>query len=198
MKSMPWVFGAFLLVFASPALAQSDAPCVLSRVEGTTSHVLREGKSLPAQSGMGIISSDSLRTGDASRMTLHCTSGVVVTIGPDTWIAVDKVAPQQGEIRLFDGIAGFVLNWRKPGVFQIRTPSAIAAVRSTEWAMQVKSGATSVFVRDGSVDVTARKGGASLGPGDGIDVSDQSVAEPVKRWGQARIDLCNELLGHYW
>ena len=50
---------------------------------------------------------------------------------------------------------------KKPGGnrFNVVTPQAIAAVRGTKWAVDASEGKTSVFVVDGSVNVTRPAGG---------------------------------------
>ena len=79
----------------------------------------------------------------------------------------------------------------QPGAetFQILTPEAIAAVRGTQWAVEVNPGKTSVFVVTGQVEVKARggDGDVSLGPGEGVDVGRGAKALEVKRWGEERV-----------
>jgi hypothetical protein len=73
--------------------------------------------------------------------------------------------------------------------FQILTPHATAAVRGTRWATEVASGQTSTLVLSGAVEVARRdrKSSATLGPGEGADVTRASGPVVVKRWGEARV-----------
>lgn len=73
------------------------------------------------------------------------------------------------------------------GPFQILTPHAVAAVRGTVWAVDVEPTRTSVFVRNGSVRVSARQGNGavSLGAGEGVDV-EPGRPLVVKRWPPER------------
>jgi ferric-dicitrate binding protein FerR (iron transport regulator) len=79
----------------------------------------------------------------------------------------------------------------QPGAetFQILTPEAIAAVRGTNWAVEVAPGKTSVFVVTGAVEVQARRSGAkaSLGPGEGVDVTRSAKSLEVKHWPEPRV-----------
>jgi ferric-dicitrate binding protein FerR (iron transport regulator) len=79
----------------------------------------------------------------------------------------------------------------QPGAenFQILTPEAIAAVRGTTWAVEVERGKTSVLVIAGKVGVQARRSGAaaSLGPGEGVDVTGTPRTLTVKHWPEARV-----------
>ena len=73
--------------------------------------------------------------------------------------------------------------------FQIMTPQAIAAVRGTQWAVDVSGTRTSVFVVTGRVAVRRVSGntrGVSLGPGEGVDVEAGTSPLVVRRWPAAR------------
>jgi ferric-dicitrate binding protein FerR (iron transport regulator) len=73
--------------------------------------------------------------------------------------------------------------------FQIHTPYAIAAVRGTHWAVDVRMGKTSTFVINGVVAVSRPQGGqtALLHAGDGADVAPDSGPIVVKQWAAARV-----------
>jgi ferric-dicitrate binding protein FerR (iron transport regulator) len=72
--------------------------------------------------------------------------------------------------------------------FQISTPQAVAAVRGTQWAVDVGGGKTSVFVVDGQVSVRrpATRRGVVLGPGEGVDVAADAAPLTVRRWPAER------------
>ena len=84
----------------------------------------------------------------------------------------------------------------RPGGFQISTPHAVASVRGTSWAVDVKPERTSVFVRNGSV-VVRRQGSMDflrLRAGDGVDVEAGQEPLRVTRWSTERAAL---LLGRF-
>jgi ferric-dicitrate binding protein FerR (iron transport regulator) len=72
--------------------------------------------------------------------------------------------------------------------FRVLTPQAIAAVRGTQWAVDVSGGKTAVFVVTGRVSVQRANGGrtVSLGPGEGVDVEPGTAPLTVRRWPAAR------------
>ena len=72
--------------------------------------------------------------------------------------------------------------------FQISTPQAVAAVRGTQWAVDVGSGKSAVFVVDGQVSVrrAAARRTVVLGPGEGVDVTADAAPLTVRRWPAAR------------
>src|SRR5258705_13939409 len=73
--------------------------------------------------------------------------------------------------------------------FQILTPHAIAAVRGTQWAMEVTPRQTSTLVIAGSVAVAhpGEKTGVLVGPGQGVDVAQDQAPLTVRVWGAARV-----------
>jgi hypothetical protein len=181
------------------AHAQSPATCLVQRVEGAA--VVSAGGSEPRPIASGLSSSpnDTVRTPSAARVTLACPDNLKVVIGPDSAVTLEGVLAAEARpfgLRLLDGIAGFLFKGSS-GV-QVRTPSAVAAVRSTEWAMRVHDGVSEVFTRVGTVTVSADSGSARLGPGDGVDVSSTGDLRAVVQWRPPRIARFGELLGSDW
>jgi hypothetical protein len=200
------VFLAIVLCLApaSVALAQA-APqgiCVIQSVEGAAEVSAMGAGRRAAEVGVALGRNATLRTEADSRVTLDCDRDLTVVVGPASELQVLRVfedAPQTFGLRLMQGIAGFLFESSDDDAgVQVRTPSAVAAVRSTHWAMQVTGGASAVFARDGAVFVFGETGTVQLGPGDGVDVSADGVVAPVVQWGQRRIDLFAELLGSDW
>lgn len=162
----------------------------------------RGATSRAAVVGLGLGRNATLRTEAAGRVTLQCNDDLQVIVGPDSDLQVMRLmqrSPQTFGMRLKQGIAGFLFeSGEDGGAVEVRTPSAVAAVRSTQWAMQVKDGASAVFAREGTVSVFGQTGNVKLAPGDGVDVSAEGTVKPVVQWGQRRIDLFAGLLGPDW
>ena len=198
------VLAAVLCAVQIPSVSAqttSDDVCVVESAEGRALIKAPGTRQRLAETGLGLPLEANLRTDDDARVTLLCRGTLSVVVGPSTEIWLPRVVPggpQPIALRLLRGIAGFIFDSEEDGV-QVRTPSAVAAVRSTEWAMRVQDDSTAVFTREGSVFVLANSGDAtSLGPGDGIDVSANGDMATVVQWGQSRIDLFSELLGSDW
>jgi len=187
-----------------PVMAQTDVRsiCVVLSVEGTSVVSAPGNRRRAAEVGLGMGRGATLRTEANARVTLQCYSDLRVVVGPASEIAVARLvddAQQTFGMRLMQGIAGFFSDSDDTGeTIQIRTPSAVAAVRSTEWAMRVTEGASAVFAREGAVFVFGETETVQLGPGDGVDVSAGGTVGPVVQWGQLRIDRFAELLGSDW
>ncbi|MDK3018430.1 FecR family protein [Pseudodonghicola flavimaris] len=197
------------LGLGAPVAAQSSEPrpgsppgtCIVTRVDGPAIVSARGAGARPAEIGLGLGRNAKLRTRAGARVTLACAGGLEVVVGPDS--EVDVVGLLDGGsrplgLRLIDGIAGFLFASEDDHGVQVRTPSAVAAVRSTQWAMQVDRRASAIFTREGTVFVVTRSGDTRLGPGEGVDVARSGRLRPVTRWGQPRIDRLGALLGPDW
>lgn len=192
------VFGVALC--AAGAGAQDAPACAITRLAGSPAQVVRDGGAIPAAAGMSLRSGDRLITGAAALMTVTCDGGLAVMVGPATTLDLDTVAPPGTPARagLVEGAAGFLFNRSDRRGFEVVTPSAVAAVRGTEWAVRVTGSGTAVFVRDGTVAVAAGTGTAMLSAGQGIDVTAGGVSGPVEPWAPARIAALAALLGPDW
>ena len=84
-----------------------------------------------------------------------------------------------------------------PTRFEVITPQAIAAVRGTQWAVDVQGGKTSVFVVKGHVEVRRPSSTAAvnLGAGQGVDVEAGGAPLVVKNWPAKRVAALMARLG---
>lgn len=195
--ALPIAVAAALLVAlagSSAAFAQ-DEPEVVAQVvalEGEA-FVLRQGGQIPLQPGMEVADSDELLTFPQARIRLRFADGSLVTFGPNSRCLIAfhrRAADRQGDVlQLIEGILRVFTAEARADSLKVRTRSAIATPRGTEWIVERTPGATAVFVVDGIVSV----GGVGaeevlLTPGLGTDVPDGAPPGDPKRWGQARVD----------
>jgi hypothetical protein len=164
-----------------------------SRQHSATSHTLQvvavlfllcacAGGSASAQSGACVLSPDKRNPADK---ILRCGTELTITPAPGT---VYHTAPPGADglpasVQLDSGALLIEFNAKRRHEFQILTPQAIASVRGTKWAMEVKPGQTSALVLLGEVTV-ARKDAAEtvvVGPGQGVDLSDLEGGGPTTR-----------------
>ena len=100
---------------------------------------------------------------------------------------------------LVEGIIGIVAPERSWTSFRVRTPLAIASIRSTTWfAEHADGGASAFFVRHGEVAVAADGREFRLAPGEGLTVAPEDGPGEVVAWGQERIDRAVARLGFSW
>jgi hypothetical protein len=138
--------------------------------------------SASAQSSACVLSPDKRNPTDK---ILRCGTQLTITPAPGT---VYHPAPPgedglPASVQLDSGALLIEFNSKRRHEFQILTPQAIASVRGTKWAMEVKPGQTSTLVLLGQVTV-ARKDVAEtvvVGPGEGVDLSGSEDGGPVTR-----------------
>jgi hypothetical protein len=79
----------------------------------------------------------------------------------------------------------------QPGsLFEIRSPSMVAAVRGTDWIERHAAGTTEIFVAEGRVLATSAANPGSdwalLDAGEGVSFTAGAQHTPVVRWGQEK------------
>lgn len=122
------------------------------KIEGTVlKKVNLQNIWVPVNKGDILDSGDSLKTGENSYAELRFSDGSTVKINPETEVSIyrDYLSLAIGYIRLY--ITKLFPN------FEVRTPSAIAGVRGTEFSVEVLEDQTTIVtVYEGEVDVTAQ------------------------------------------
>jgi ferric-dicitrate binding protein FerR (iron transport regulator) len=126
------------------------------------------------------------------RQILRCRDGLTIEAEAGaTYSLVDRNRDGEPDAVNLQGRAVFIDAPARsaPRGFQTMTPQAIAAVRGTQWAVDVSGSRTSVFVVTGRVSVRRAAGNrpeVSLGPGEGVDVESGRSPLVVRRWPAAR------------
>lgn len=166
----------------------------VSRLTGAVA-ILRSGAETAASVGGEIFVADTIRTGTDGKAEIAFTDGSVLTVGPDSEVAVSFFAPEASEstalLDLISGIARMTVNkataW---GRFEVRTTTAVASVRGTEYLVEALPEKTAVFVAEGRVAVSSRAGAGTiiLRKGQGVDVTKEYVELVAKTWGAKRRD----------
>jgi hypothetical protein len=141
-----WVFACACAVAASPALAQQPAPAGRIKVASGEAVIVRGGSTVPAQNGVAVYPSDSLRTGKDGRVGVTLSDDTQVSIGPSSEVKLDSFVydPGQGQLGLvlkfIRGTAAYVsgqIAKLAPDAVRLETPAAIVGVRGTTLAVQV-------------------------------------------------------------
>lgn len=178
--------------------------CAVSRTEGESLRIWSAGVWSPLTPGPLPEAAVKVETGPGSRAEITCDDGVTVTVGVETEVNLEVLVseepgPADAILQLIRGIVGLVAPDAGPRRFEVRTPLAIASVRSTEWLVEhdAEQG-TAVFVREGKVVCGTRHRKVELTAGEGVTVPTDQQPQPVKVWGQARIDRSTGALGFAW
>jgi ferric-dicitrate binding protein FerR (iron transport regulator) len=149
-----------------------------------------------AQSGGCVIERDA----GTARQIMRCADGVTITAeGGARFNVVDRNGdgrPDAVSLRN-KAVLVDVDSVRHAGGFQVVTPQAIAAVRGTQWAVDVKNGTTSVFVVRGRVAVgrPSQRPTVVLSPGESVDVTAGNAPLTVRRWPLPRVAALLARLG---
>lgn len=191
---------------AAPGGAQASElrDCRVERIEGESVRYWQDGTWAPLGTAALPASATKIETGPATRLEIVCDDGIVVTVGVGTEVNLEALAGASGRgqsviLQLIRGIVGIVAPERTWDGFDVRTPLAIASVRSTEWLVEHGTEAgTAIFVREGRVRVRHAGGAALLAEGDGITIPPVGAAGAVKQWGEARIEKSGAALGFGW
>lgn len=188
-------------LLATPASAADPRVCTVEGVEGDTARAWSAGSWAPLGAGVAVGLDAKVATGPETRVRIACDDGLVLTVGAATEVNLETlVAPGDGVVlQLIEGIVGLFAP-AGSGALDVRTPVAIASVRSTEWLVEHdRAEGSAVFVRAGRVAVRARAGGRfRLDPGEGISIGLDGTPGPVKAWGPPRIRRSTAALGFDW
>ncbi len=130
------------------------------------------------------------RLAGTSRQIMHCDGTTITAEGGARFNVIDRNRdgrPDAVSLRN-KAVLVDVDSAKRRGGFEVVTPQAIAAVRGTRWAVDVKNGTTSVFVVRGRVAVGRPSSGRRvvLSVGEGVDVARGSEPLTVRRWPPAR------------
>lgn len=139
----------------------------------------------------------TVRTGQPGRLRLRFEDGSVLVLSDATELRLERWsaaagAPRQASLWLQLGLIGQTVRPQNGGSWQVRTPSAVTAVRGTAFVVEVDANTkTSVHVQAGAVAVD------SVGvPGptrlldqaaQGTDCRADAGCSEVKTWPQARV-----------
>lgn len=192
------------LLVGVTARAEAPRTCRVERVEGSTVRY-RQGEDWVALAVTELpAGATRVETGDRTRVEIRCSDGIVVTIGFGTRVDLTTLTGQQAQsgdvlLDLVEGIMGIVAPHRTWSSFQVRTPLAIAAIRSTEWLIEhAEEGPTAVFVRRGEVAVAADGDSLLLAQGQGVTIAAAGRPGPVIAWGRQRIARAAAAVGFGW
>jgi hypothetical protein len=152
------LFGAVVFcvpsLFAAPkprpvAVKSFTAPCEVKRKD-------TPGRWFTARVGSELKAGDVIRTGKGGKALLAMSDGSRMTLGPNSRLNVEEVAPNRVFGLDVGKVKSYVHKLRKDSKFEIKTPLAAASVRGTVFEVgfndQTKEG--SLAVDEGTVSLT--------------------------------------------
>jgi hypothetical protein len=200
---MKILISAFMLFAAVLPASAAQTACVYD--SGGDAAVRKHGAAdwVKAVKGLPLEEGDSLRTGDRAWCELLFKDGTFVKVDGNSETSVSTLKASAGERTfVFSFLKGKAL-WMAAKVkgamtskFEVRTPSAVCAVRGTDFVTAVStSGATTLGLFDGNVSVSGGPEEKELLPGGEASVSGGAVAVQARlsRLMQAEQKRCDRL-----
>jgi hypothetical protein len=141
---------------------------------------------------------DIIQTAAASKLKLSLTGDIEITLGEQSSLTLSRFvyAPQQKYqnvlLRLTQGAFRMITRTLFPqAAVEVHTPTAVAAIRGTDWLGQVTPEATAVLALRGKVAVTSAfatvPGEVLLTSGMGTDIQAMRPPTAPKKWPGARV-----------
>lgn len=175
----------WLAAIAGPALAQTPGASV-TQASGTA-EVVRDSKTQPATAGVALQAGDALKTGPDGQLDVSVAGLAGARFLGSTEAALTGTEQAQMSVTVTTGNVVLNLKDLPPGsAFELETPTAIAAVRGTQFWGRVDAPAgapsTTLAVREGSVAVTVKASGASytVAQGQALDIPMGAMAPTTR------------------
>lgn len=184
-------------LMTSPAQAQDRVSAEMTGVIGQVSAVPGAGAARSLALNSPVMAGETVVTAPGARARLRFTDGSVMVLGENTEIKISRYRVNGDERHVFldlvKGLARSVVTKMSPkSSFEIQTPTAIAAVRSTVFCVeQHADGKMETVVVEGSLAVTSRGAQvarAILEPGFGTTVAKDKAPIAPEIWEVSRID----------
>jgi len=145
-----------LPLYCAPVPRQQPAVGIIAGATGDAQiRFIQEQKWVQAPIDQDLVTGDNLRTGPLGSMALLFTDRTQIRIHRNSTLTIKAVARDKetgGSIFRLNRGGAWARSTRDDSNVRIETPSATAAIRGTDWSLQVdKSGMTTLIVLDGKV-----------------------------------------------
>lgn len=158
-----FLFFTFLLFHFFTFCYSQDFSGEIGEIKGTV-EILKEGETewLPVVSEMPVQLKDRLKSAENSSCNLELDDGSIIFIGENTETSVEMLEltaeSHNSKIALWFGKIIANISKSKNTKMEVHSPTAIVAVRGTEFAVESKAEETDVGVFDGEVGVKNTEG----------------------------------------
>ena len=139
----------------------------------------------------------------ASKVKLTLVDDTVLTLGPESSLRLTEYVyspssqRQKAVLQAFIGVFSIAVQKVLPeSVFEVHTSNAVAAIRGTEWMVEVKPEATAVMVLEGQVVVRHTRpdigGAVVLRAGEGMDMHGNQMPTSPQTWNAVRVEAMRQ------
>ncbi len=199
--SQTWLFMASacvsLALFGASALAEQRVGGVISLSGKATVRHSKNAKSEALATHDPIYEKDVILTEPAAKVKIGFDDGTTVTVAELSSLEIREfvLTPMQKMPSAFFTLASgafraIVNNVSQRDAFVVQTPTAVAAVRGTDWMAEIKADSTGVVVLQGKVAVfnvnPDVSGEVILTDRMGTDVRVNQPPTPPKEWSETR------------
>ncbi|MGH7198396.1 MAG: FecR family protein [Candidatus Omnitrophota bacterium] len=179
---------AVALLFQAHSAAAAPKRAVISNLQGSAT-IVRDGQTLPASAGMVCEKKDVIRTGPQCTLDLAMNDVAGCRLLASTEGALMKVGKRNMHLKIASGNAILNLKRLSPAsTFKVETPTAVAAVRGTQfWGrvdlQKAENPVTTFAVRSGTVEVLDKASGKNftLQQGQALDIPKDMTTPPSTR-----------------
>lgn len=164
-----------LALAAAPAFPADGAwDARLTRVEGEVKVEpagASQGEAVPGEADMPLADGDRVVTGPDARAEIALDPERVLELGPGSDLTIESIAHEESVFRLALGYLAAKLEAFQKRRYRVQAPNIVAAVRGTEFALEVSAGEEPTTVAgvfgEGRLAVSAGDGAETLvGPGE--------------------------------
>ena len=142
------------MIIAGCAAPQSDNAFIVFTV-GDVKVVSAQKAEADAKIKQPLVQGDAVKTGDKSFVILQIGGGTMVRVQENSVAEIKSLLAVSREVHLRNGkVLSAVKLLKQNESYSVSTPTAIAAVRGTEFSVSFDSKTNTVAVRKGTVEVT--------------------------------------------
>ncbi len=187
---------ATALLLLSPGLAAAAPAGTVVGLNGEC-FVESGGARSPLKLGQAVQVSDTVDVPASGKLKLRMGDGSVISVAAGSRMTISSYgvnpAGQREDVHLALGqglLRAVVAPGGRPASFEVDTAVGAAAVRSTDWFVEVAGGAMQVGVLTGSVDMSSRTTGRTIAIPAHWGARLESGRDPVppRTWSQAEFD----------
>jgi ferric-dicitrate binding protein FerR (iron transport regulator) len=151
-----------LTIPLTPHTSLAEEAAQVISVNGTC-EIMKQGESkfAPLTQAANILVGDSIKTGSTGRVALKLIGGGIIRLNPNSNFVLSKTG-EENSATLSAGKA-FFFSRESQRFPTIQTPAVTAAVRGTEFAVEITGEQTRVAVIDGQVYAANKVGAVTLG-----------------------------------
>jgi hypothetical protein len=192
-----WLYALLVICLAPFGAAAPAGELIIGTVLAVRGDVFRDhgGNREPLAAKTPLHPADVIVSG-AGKAKIGLNDGTVICVGENSRLQIAEYQSASNGLKtrldLRWGVLRLLVNRSGAGgQFEVESETAVAAVRGTDWLIEVTPERTSVAVLQGAVAVSGRGGSAAAAvllatPGQGTDVRRGAPPSAVTTWGTER------------